>query len=83
MAPSTSTYDFASDAGHKVTLAAAADGTVIADAVLPVGSGAPPPNLLYIHAGQKENGSELNSSECAYSPAIYLARGNPAALDRS
>jgi RHS repeat-associated protein len=44
------TYNFAPDAGHKVTLAAAADGTVIADAVLLVGSGAPPSNLLYIHA---------------------------------
>ena len=43
-------WSFAPGAGHKVTLAAAADGTTIADAMLFVAAGAQPTNLLYVHA---------------------------------
>ena len=43
-------YNFTPGAGQKVTLAASADGTTIADAVLFVGAGAQPANLLYVHA---------------------------------
>jgi len=44
------TYSFAPGAGHKVSLTAAADGTTIADAILLVGSAAPPADLFYVHA---------------------------------
>ena len=43
------TYNFAANAGNKVALGAAADGTVIADAILLVGQGTQPGNLLYVH----------------------------------
>jgi RHS repeat-associated protein len=43
-------YNFAPAAGQKVTLAASADGATIADALLFVGAGAQPANLLYVHA---------------------------------
>ena len=43
-------WSFAPGAGHKVTLAAAAEGTTIADAMLFVAAGAQPANLLYVHA---------------------------------
>jgi RHS repeat-associated protein len=43
-------YNFTPAAGQKVTLAASADGTTIADAMLFVGAGAQPANLLYVHA---------------------------------
>jgi RHS repeat-associated protein len=42
-------WSFAPGAGHKVTLAAAAEGTTIADAMLFVAGGAQPANLLYVH----------------------------------
>jgi RHS repeat-associated protein len=42
-------WSFAPGAGHTVTLAAAADGTTIADAMLFVAAGAQPANLLYVH----------------------------------
>ncbi|MGH6959171.1 MAG: RHS repeat-associated core domain-containing protein, partial [Dongiaceae bacterium] len=43
-------YAFTPAAGQKVTLAASSDGTTIADAMLFVGAGAQPANLLYVHA---------------------------------
>ncbi len=43
-------YQFTPGAGQKVTLAASSDGTTIADALLFVGAGAQPANLLYVHA---------------------------------
>ena len=42
-------YNFTPSAGQKVTLAASANGTTIADALLFVGAGAQPANLLYVH----------------------------------
>jgi len=42
-------WSFAPGSGHKVMLAAAADGTTIADAMLFVAAGAQPANLLYVH----------------------------------
>jgi RHS repeat-associated protein len=43
-------WSFTPGSGHKVTLAASGDGTTIADAMLFVGAGAQPANLLYVHA---------------------------------
>jgi RHS repeat-associated protein len=43
-------WNFAPSSGHKVTLAAAAEGTTIADAMLFVAAGVQPANLLYVHA---------------------------------
>ncbi len=42
-------WSFAPGSGHKVTLAAAADGTTIADAMLFAAAGTQPANLLYVH----------------------------------
>ncbi len=42
-------WSFAPGSGHKVTLAASAGGTTIADAMLFVAAGAQPANLLYVH----------------------------------
>jgi RHS repeat-associated protein len=43
-------WSFAPGAGHQVTLAAAAEGATIADAMLFVAAGTQPANLLYVHA---------------------------------
>ncbi|HZF35837.1 MAG TPA: RHS repeat-associated core domain-containing protein [Candidatus Angelobacter sp.] len=43
-------YNFTPSSGQKVMLAASSDGTTIADAMLFVGAGAQPANLLYVHA---------------------------------
>jgi RHS repeat-associated protein len=48
-----------------VRLAAAADGTVIADAVLLVGSGAPPSNLLHVHADHLGTPQKLTDADQA------------------
>jgi len=45
-------YGFEPDAGHRVTLTAAADGAVVADAIRLVGSGPAPADIAYIHADQ-------------------------------
>jgi hypothetical protein len=42
-------WSFAPSSGHKMTLAASADGTTIADALLFVAAGSQPANLLYVH----------------------------------
>jgi hypothetical protein len=59
------TYSFAPDAGHKVKLAAAADGTVIADVVPLVGGGAPPSNLLYVHSDHLGTPQKLTDADQA------------------
>jgi len=59
------TYSFAPAAGHKVSLAASADGTTIADAVLLVGSAAPPANLFYIHADHLGSPQKLTDASQA------------------
>jgi RHS repeat-associated protein len=43
-------WSFAPNAGHKVALAASAEDSTIADAMLFVAAGAQPANLLYVHA---------------------------------
>jgi RHS repeat-associated protein len=45
-------YAFEPDAGHQVTLTAAADGAVVADAIRLVGTGPAPADIAYIHADQ-------------------------------
>jgi hypothetical protein len=45
-------YAFEPDAGHQVTLTAAADGAVVADAIRLVGTGPAPADVIYVHADQ-------------------------------
>ncbi len=58
-------YNFTPGAGQKVTLAASADGTTIADAMLFVGSGAQPANLLYVHADHLGSPQKLTDASQA------------------
>jgi RHS repeat-associated protein len=58
-------WSFAPGAGHKVTLAAAAEGTTIADAMLFVGAGAQPANLLYVHADHLGSPQKLTDASQA------------------
>jgi RHS repeat-associated protein len=46
------TWSFAPGAGHQVTLTAASDGNVVADAIKLVGTGPAPANLVYLHSDQ-------------------------------
>jgi RHS repeat-associated protein len=58
-------WNFAPGAGHKVTLAAAAEGTTIADAMLFVAAGAQPANLLYVHADHLGSPQKLTDASQA------------------
>jgi RHS repeat-associated protein len=58
-------WSFAPGAGHTVTLAAAAEGTTIADALLFVGAGAQPANLLYVHADHLGSPQKLTDASQA------------------
>jgi hypothetical protein len=58
-------WSFAPDAGHKVMLTAAAVGTTIADALLFVGPGGQPANLLYIHADHLGSPQKLTDASQA------------------
>jgi RHS repeat-associated protein len=58
-------WSFAPGAGHEVTLAAAAEGTTIADALLFVAAGAQPANLLYVHADHLGSPQKLTDASQA------------------
>jgi RHS repeat-associated protein len=58
-------YNFTPAANQKVTLAASADGTTIADALLFVGAGAQPANLLYVHADHLGSPQKLTDASQA------------------
>jgi RHS repeat-associated protein len=58
-------YNFTPGSGQKVTLAASADGTTIADALLFVGAGAQPANLLYVHADHLGSPQKLTDASQA------------------
>jgi RHS repeat-associated protein len=58
-------WSFAPSAGHKVTLAAAAEGATIADAMLFVAAGAQPANLLYVHADHLGSPQKLTDASQA------------------
>jgi RHS repeat-associated protein len=55
-------WSFAPGAGHNVTLTAAAVGTTIADAMLFVGPGGQPANLLYVHADHLGSPQKLSDA---------------------
>jgi RHS repeat-associated protein len=58
-------WSFAPSADHKVTLAASAEGTTIADAILFAAAGAQPANLLYVHADHLGSPQKLTDASQA------------------
>ena len=58
-------YNFTPSSGQKVTLAASADGTTIADAMLFVGAGAQRANLLYVHADHLDSPQKMTDASQA------------------
>ena len=57
--------NFTPSSGQKVTLAASGDGTTIADALLFVGAGAQPANLLYVHADHLRSPQKMTDASQA------------------
>jgi len=65
-------WSFTPGAGHKVTLTGSADGTTIADAVLLVGAGGQPANLLYVHPDHLGTPQKLtDASQSLVWDAVY------------
>ena len=62
---SLGTYSLTPGAGHKVTLAASANGATIADAVLFAGPTVQPANLLYVHADHLGSPQKLTDASQA------------------
>lgn len=74
-------YNFTPSSGQKVTLAASSDGTTIADALLFVGAGAQPANLLYVHADHLGSPQKMtDASQAAVWDGVFDPFGEEVAI---